>query len=349
MCGIQFSLLSIWRSFVLFRFKVQPTPIVITQPAMQDHVSLLGAWAHCGKAGPLLTVTKPIQAPTSPPSGNHAKLASVPSPFWILNQTVYLYGNLICKSFFFFLPQPLGSLPIKTAWFLRLVSSHVLPLDIRRWRAERAFYPPPLLKSWPLLSVFPDHAADTQNLIQSQISDCNSRVGKNGAKIKIRGFHTFLWPHQKYWLEIQRVVKLTVEQSQKSSGQHWGIPTMRVSFCPLTKVYWLQLKPVRDSTLTLSTNIREQGATVTTHLYLGQPLGSSGLCNIGYEIINRGGLSTLEGLSRRVFQWCHVDRNCCGSREENHLQFKLFSGESSFSVRNLESPFFHWGMAENAA
>lgn len=90
-------------------------------------------------------------------------------------------------------------------------------------------------------------------------------------------------------------------------------------------------------------------ATVTTHLYLGQPLGSPGLCNIGCEIINRGVLPTPEGLSRREFQWCRIDRNSCGSREENHLRRKLFSGRSSFSLRSLESPPFHWGMAENAA
>ena len=185
----------------------------------------------------------------------------MPSPFWISDRTVHPSATSSASPFSFFQLQPLKTLPIKIAWFLRPVSSHTLPLEVRRWWEETAFHPPLLLKSRPLLRVFPDHAADTQSLIRSQIPNSNYG-GKNRAKIKTLGFHTFLWLHQKYWLEIQRVVKLIVEQSQKNSGQHWGIPTMRISFCPLTNVSWLQLKPVRDSTLTLSTNIREQGTTL---------------------------------------------------------------------------------------
>lgn len=268
--GIQFFL---FKNLKEFCFKVCPTPV--SSASQQPRINCLYLEIE-------LTVERLSLSsrPRSPSKLQHLHLQEimqnsprVPSPFWISDQTVHPTATSSASPFSFFYLQSLRSLPIKTAWMLRPVSRHTLPLYIRRWREETSFHPPPLLKSWPLLRVFPTMKLTLKTWFRAW-SLIEILEGKNRAKIKIWGFHTFLWPHEKYWLEIQRVVKLIVEQSPMSTGRHSGIPTMHHSFCPLTKVCRLQLKPVRVCTLRLSTNVREQGSLQSWSHCLGGPIST---------------------------------------------------------------------------
>lgn len=47
--------------------------------------------------------------------------------------------------------------------------------------------------------------------------------------------------------------------------------------------------------------------------------------------------SILRGIKQKGI-WVVSYMKCCGSREENHIQFKLLSGRSSFSPKEFEMP-----------
>lgn len=84
------------------------------QPATPDPSIFNWRTIH-GKPGCLLlTATKLIQAPTSPPSGNNAKCTSASSPFCIEDQTTQPTTTLYGFSFSFFPPTTLSLSPHKT-------------------------------------------------------------------------------------------------------------------------------------------------------------------------------------------------------------------------------------------